>query len=165
MVFLAPDAAGLGSRVLTGQSLPRFTAGVEVITVPVTVRHEDRNDVIPSLGAADFRLMEDGQAQRVSFVERDTRPLSLALVFDSSASVDFLTAAVLALVSDLRSQYLIGYETARPLDGRYRRIKVESTARNSASATAAATLRSRLGEAACPWSGRDTAGQMLRLSG
>ena len=45
-------------------------------------------------------------------------------------SNDFMHAAVLTLKSDLQSQYVIGYETSRPLDGSYRRIKVEPTTRD-----------------------------------
>lgn len=48
------------------------------------------------------------------------------LVYNVGPSVDYMTAAVLALVSDLRSQYLISYETPRQLDGKYRRIRVDT---------------------------------------
>ena len=31
-----------------------------------------------------------------------------------------------AFFTDLRSQYLVGYSSSRPMDGKYRRIKVEA---------------------------------------
>jgi hypothetical protein len=31
-----------------------------------------------------------------------------------------------ALFTDLRSQYLVGYSSSRPMDGKYRRIKVDA---------------------------------------
>ncbi len=37
-----------------------------------------------------------------------------------------MTAAVLSFIGELRSQYLISYETPRPLDGKYRRIRVDA---------------------------------------
>jgi len=45
-------------------------------------------------------------------------------------SDDTLTAAVLGVIGDLRSQYLVGYEPAKPPDGRFRRISVETTHRD-----------------------------------
>lgn len=58
-------------------------------------------------------------------------------------SRDFMTAAVLSLMSDLRSQYLVGYETTRPLDGTYRRIRVDARSR-------ALSVRHRSGYLALP---------------
>lgn len=67
---------------------PTFKAGVEVVTVPVTVTSLDRNTHIAGLTAADFRLEENGDRQVVSVVTRERVPVSLAIVVDSSAAMN-----------------------------------------------------------------------------
>jgi hypothetical protein len=66
-------------------------------------------------------------------VPRDYLPdvvgASGGLVYNVPAP-DFLSAAVLAFVGGLRSQYLLAYETTKPLDGRYRRIQVQGRRRD-----------------------------------
>ena len=88
-----PRLAGFSLAVLTGVSVagatgqPAFRSGVELVTVPVTVVSEDGAGTSPVLSLADLRVLEDGQPQPVSFVELDTRPLSLAIVIDQSSSM------------------------------------------------------------------------------
>lgn len=62
---------------------PAFRAGVEVITVPVTVTSLDRNTYIAGLTPADFKVTENGDRQEVTSVARERVPLSLAIVIDS----------------------------------------------------------------------------------
>jgi len=66
---------------------PSFRAGVDLVTVPVTVRHKDSARTVPEVTATDLRVSENGAEQRISFVERDTRPLSLTIVLDVSSSM------------------------------------------------------------------------------
>jgi VWFA-related protein len=78
---------------------PSFRAGIELVTVPVTVKHKDAARAVPEISAADLRVFEDGNEQRIDFIERDTRPLSLAIVLDVSSSMVGLSRewAVLAM--------------------------------------------------------------------
>jgi Ca-activated chloride channel family protein len=66
---------------------PEFKAGVEVVTVPVTVTSLDHNTFIEGLTAADFKLSENGERQVVTTVLHQRRPVSLAIVVDSSGSM------------------------------------------------------------------------------
>jgi VWFA-related protein len=75
----------LALGVLTAQ--PSFRSGVELVTVPVTVKHKDAARAVPPLTTADLRVFENGTEQRIDFIERDTRPLSLAVVLDVSSSM------------------------------------------------------------------------------
>ena len=66
---------------------PRFRSGIELVTVPVTVKHKDAARGVPGISAADLRVFENGTEQRIDFIERDTRPLSLTVVLDVSSSM------------------------------------------------------------------------------
>jgi Mg-chelatase subunit ChlD len=66
---------------------PEFKAGVELVTIPVTVTTRDHNTFIEGLTAADFQVEENGQKQAVTTVTRERRPLSIAMVVDSSGSM------------------------------------------------------------------------------
>jgi len=84
-----------GAGILTGLLLtgsmaaqqPTFKAGVELVTVPVTVTSLDRNTYIPGLAPADFRLSENGDRQEVTVVTRERVRVSVSMVIDSSASM------------------------------------------------------------------------------
>lgn len=78
--------AAVLSSVVAAQS-PIFHGGVELVNVPVTVQHKDPARVLPLLAAVDVRILEDGRPQKVALFERDLRPVSLAIVLDSSSSV------------------------------------------------------------------------------
>jgi len=86
-----------GLSVLAQQ--PEFKAGVEVVTVPVTVTSLDHNTFIEGLTAADFRLSENGDRQVITTVARQRRPLSLAIVVDSSGSMGLGTRRELATLA------------------------------------------------------------------
>ena len=88
-----PDA-GLTQRQST------FRSGIELVTVPVTVKHKDAARAVPEITAADLRVFENGTEQRIDFVERDTRPLSLAVVLDVSSSMVGLSREWAALAMD-----------------------------------------------------------------
>ena len=66
---------------------PAFRAGVELVTVPLTVTHRDRDRPIGELTAADFRVFEDGVEQEVSLLDHTRRPVSLCIVLDTSNSM------------------------------------------------------------------------------
>jgi VWFA-related protein len=76
----------LATTTLTAQQ-PVFKGGVELVTVPVIVTSLDHNTYIEGLAPGDFRLSENGDRQVVTTVTRQRRPLSLAIVVDSSGSM------------------------------------------------------------------------------
>jgi hypothetical protein len=79
---------------------PSFRSGIELVTVPVTVKHKDAARVVPDITAADLRVFENGTEQRIEFIERDTRALSLAIVLDVSSSMVGLSREWAALAMD-----------------------------------------------------------------
>ena len=77
------SAALLAPTVL---AQPTFRAGVDLVTVPVTVTATDGSQV-GDLRPSDFRLFEDGVLQQVDAVTREPRPLSICVLLDSSPSM------------------------------------------------------------------------------
>ena len=87
------------STVSLDAQQPSFRAGVELVTVPVTVTSRDHNTYIDGLTAADFQLSENGERQVVTTVTRERRPLSICFIVDSSGSIKFGNRKVLAMQS------------------------------------------------------------------
>jgi VWFA-related protein len=79
---------------------PKFRAGIDLVTVPVTVKHKDAARAAPEIALGDLRVFENGTEQRIDFIERDTRPLSLTLVLDVSSSMVGLSSEWAALALD-----------------------------------------------------------------
>jgi len=86
---------------------PSFRAGVELVTVPVTVKHKDAARAVPAITGADLRVFENGTEQRIDFIERDTRPLSLTIVLDVSSSMAGLSREWAAAAMDAVFQRLL----------------------------------------------------------
>lgn len=68
---------------------PTFSAGVDLVTVGVTVTNRTLERHAEDLTAADFQVWEDGQPQAVALLTRERRPVSLCLVLDASGSMAF----------------------------------------------------------------------------
>lgn len=66
---------------------PAFTAGVDVVSLNVTVT-DGTNHYVTDLKAEDFSVFEDGAKQDLSFFNRSNQPIALALLLDTSASMD-----------------------------------------------------------------------------
>lgn len=69
-----------------GQPAP-FRSGVDVIAMNVTVTDAARHHVT-DLNREDFQILEDGRPQRVTFFRKGNVPLALALLIDTSASME-----------------------------------------------------------------------------
>ena len=65
-----------------------FKTIAELVTVPVTVTSRSGDVQISGLTAEDLRIFEDGVEQRITFVDRERRPVSLCIVLDSSNSME-----------------------------------------------------------------------------
>lgn len=75
---------------------PSFASRVDVVSVPVSVTY------LPGvraelMGAADFRVFEDGVEQRVELVSSDPGPMSVCILLDASASFGTATKRRLAI--------------------------------------------------------------------
>jgi len=79
-----PAVDQLGSDVLSTdlRQFGRFSARVDAVQVPVTVR-DSAGHMVPGLGPTDFTVFEDGVAQRLRGFYTDPFPLSTAVVLAS----------------------------------------------------------------------------------
>src|SRR5207249_10360693 len=66
---------------------PPFRAGIELVSLNVTVT-DGTQKYITDLSADDFSVFEDGVKQDVTFFNRTNLPLALALLLDTSASME-----------------------------------------------------------------------------
>jgi Ca-activated chloride channel homolog len=83
-------AAPLAQAASSGQAQPPqvpFRAGVDLVSLNVTVS-DGTGRYITDLTAADFNVFEDGVKQDVTFFNRTNLPIALALLLDTSASMD-----------------------------------------------------------------------------
>lgn len=88
---------------------PTFETGIEVINLNVTVT-DSRGRYATDLGERDFSVYEDGIKQELSLFTHENLPISLALMLDTSASMDeklsVAQAAAIRFVKTLREQDL-----------------------------------------------------------
>jgi VWFA-related protein len=68
-----------------GQAI--FKSGVDLVTVSATVR-DRKGRLVSGLEARDFEVMDGGQRRAISQFRTDRAPLSLAILFDVSGSMD-----------------------------------------------------------------------------
>lgn len=66
---------------------PAFRAGVDVVSLNVTATDGDQR-FVTDLEQGDFMVFEDGVQQEVTFFTRTQLPIALALLIDTSASMD-----------------------------------------------------------------------------
>jgi Ca-activated chloride channel family protein len=66
---------------------PDVRLASDLVLVPVAVRHESGGPVT-DLRISELTLTEDGASQEIAVFERDTGPVDVALLLDSSASID-----------------------------------------------------------------------------
>lgn len=65
----------------------RFRAGVEVVSLTVTVT-DGTGHYLTDLDKDDFEVFEDGAKQNITYFTRSQQPISLALLLDTSASME-----------------------------------------------------------------------------
>jgi Ca-activated chloride channel homolog len=80
-LLAATMAAALGAQQ------QRFRAGVELVSLNVTVT-DGTGRYVTDLGQEDFEVYEDGARQGLTFFSRTQTPISLALLLDTSASME-----------------------------------------------------------------------------
>jgi Ca-activated chloride channel family protein len=100
--------APAGAQPPSRQS-PPFRAGVDLVSLNVAVTDATAH-YVTTLEQEDFSVFEDGMKQEVTFFSRTNLPIALALMMDTSASMDtklpIAQEAATGFVRRLRSQDL-----------------------------------------------------------
>jgi Ca-activated chloride channel family protein len=100
LLAAGPVAAQPGSGTQAGQpgELPQagiFRSGVDLVTVSATVR-DRRGRAVPDLTAADFQVFDKGVARPIAEFRTEAAPVSVAILFDVSGSMDLASRALAA---------------------------------------------------------------------
>ena len=77
-----------GNQPAAGPQTPSFRAGVDVVSLNVTVAEGGTSRYLTDLQASDFSVYEDGVKQDVVLFSRTNLPIALALLLDTSASME-----------------------------------------------------------------------------
>jgi Ca-activated chloride channel family protein len=85
-IFVAVVLAACGATALAAQT-QRFRGGVELVSLNVTVT-DPAGKYVTDLTQQDFEVYEDGARQALTFFSRTQQPISLALLLDTSASME-----------------------------------------------------------------------------
>ena len=89
MRHVLPIAAVLAASVsitALAQQQQRFRAGVELISLNVSV--SEAGKFVTDLEQSEFEVFEDGSKQTVSFFSRSQQPIALAILLDTSNSME-----------------------------------------------------------------------------
>ncbi|HTS47473.1 MAG TPA: VWA domain-containing protein [Bryobacteraceae bacterium] len=74
------------SALLAQTPVFRSTTHLQSIAVQVV---DKKGNFVPGLAVNDFTLLEDGRPQKIAFFGAERQPVSLAILLDSSRSMDF----------------------------------------------------------------------------
>ena len=77
----------IAGAALTSAQGQRIRSGVELVSLNVTVT-DGGGKYITDLNEEEFEVYEDGAKQKLTFFSRTQQPISLALLLDTSASMD-----------------------------------------------------------------------------
>lgn len=114
-ILSAPPAYGQDTG---GGQRPRFRSGVDVIAMNVTVTDASRR-YVTDLDRQDFHIFEDGRPQEVTFFQKGSLPLALALLIDTSASMELnLAVAQEAAIGFVRELSPVDVATVIDFDTR-----------------------------------------------
>jgi len=80
VLFAGLTAAGLAAQ-------QRIRSGVELVELNVTVT-DSAGKYVPGLAQNDFDVYEDGAEQKLTFFSATQQPISLAILLDTSASME-----------------------------------------------------------------------------
>jgi Ca-activated chloride channel family protein len=83
-VAVAVAVAAAGGLAAQGQ---RIRSGVELVSLNVTAS-DGSGKYVTDLSQEEFEVFEDGAKQKLTFFSRTQQPISLALLLDTSASMD-----------------------------------------------------------------------------
>src|SRR5262249_6671343 len=71
-----------------GRQAPSFRAGVDLVSLNVTVSENGSARYVTDLEQQDFQVYEDGVLQEVTFFNKTNLPVALGLLLDTSASME-----------------------------------------------------------------------------
>jgi VWFA-related protein len=80
-------SAGAPPPAATGRQQPSFRAGIDIVSLNVTVT-DAANHYVTDLAEGDFSVFEDGVKQNITFFSRRQQPIAMSLLLDSSASME-----------------------------------------------------------------------------
>jgi len=83
---LAVTFAAAGAVALNAQG-QRIRSGIELVSLNVTVT-DGSSKYVTDLNEDEFEVYEDGSKQKLTFFSKTQQPISLALLLDTSASMD-----------------------------------------------------------------------------
>ncbi len=86
-LFVAGALVGASAVPGHAQQPPSFRVGIDVVSLNVTVTDEMQH-YITNLDQPNFMVFEDGVKQDVTFFTRSQLPIALALLLDTSASME-----------------------------------------------------------------------------
>ncbi len=69
-----------------------FRARVEMVTINAVVR-DHKGRIVPNLTRSDFQLFDNGRPQRIADFRSDQAPITVALLFDTSGSMQVASKA------------------------------------------------------------------------
>lgn len=103
LATLIVGAPSMDGQNAAGSQRPPFRSSVDVIAMNVTLTDASRR-YVTDLDRQDFQVFEDGRPQQVTFFQRSSLPLALALLIDTSASMELnLAVAQEAAVGFVRA--------------------------------------------------------------
>ncbi len=73
--------------VAATRQTPAFRAGIDIVSLTVTVT-DPAGRYVTDLSSGQFRVFEDAVAQEVTYFNRTNLPIALALLLDTSASME-----------------------------------------------------------------------------
>jgi VWFA-related protein len=105
-IVVAGAAMGWAESGVT-RNLPTFSSAVDVVNLNVSVS-DGRDRHVTGLAVGDFKIFEDGVPQEISVFTQERLPISLAVLVDSSLSMQpnlpAVKTAAMRLVKALRSE-------------------------------------------------------------
>jgi Ca-activated chloride channel family protein len=86
-LIAATACAALLSAALAAQQQPKLRSGIELVSLNVSVT-DGGGKYVTALEQTDFEVFEDGAKQSITFFSRKQQPIALALLLDTSNSMD-----------------------------------------------------------------------------
>ncbi len=87
LLFAAATAAAFGAATALAAQGQRIRSGVELVSLNVTAT-DGQGKFTTDLTEEEFEVYEDGARQKLTFFSKTQQPISLALLLDTSASME-----------------------------------------------------------------------------
>ena len=87
LLFAAATATAFGAATALGAQGQRIRSGVELVSLTVTAI-DGQGKFTTDLTEEEFEVYEDGAKQKLTFFSKTQQPISLALLLDTSASME-----------------------------------------------------------------------------